>query len=267
MLPVATINQRWRGRRDSYRPAGEPIATLDYEVFEIADDRTARAFVEEHHYSGSYPAARLRYGLARRGQLVGVGVFSHPSHDKVLTNTFAGTRASDGAELGRFVLLDDVPGNGETWFLARCFELLRREDLVGVVSFSDPVPREDLAGRAIMPGHVGTIYQAHNGVYLGRGTPRTLALLPDGSVLSPRSAQKIRAAERGWRSAAEVLIRHGADEPWEDRRAWLARWTSPAAGICRRLRHPGNHRYAWTLHRRHRAILGPGLPYPKRTCA
>jgi hypothetical protein len=29
------------------------------------------------------------------------------------------------ATLGRIVLLDEVPGNGETWFVARCFELLR----------------------------------------------------------------------------------------------------------------------------------------------
>jgi len=39
-------------------------------------------------------------------------------------------------------LLDSVPGNGETWFLARCFEQMRKSDLIGVVTFSDPVPRK-----------------------------------------------------------------------------------------------------------------------------
>ena len=29
-------------------------------------------------------------------------------------------------ELGRFVLLDSVAGNGETWFLARSFDILRK---------------------------------------------------------------------------------------------------------------------------------------------
>ena len=38
-------------------------------------------------------------------------------------------------ELGRFVLLDSVAGNGETWFLARSFEILRKHAIVGVVSF------------------------------------------------------------------------------------------------------------------------------------
>jgi len=47
-----------------------------------------------------------------------------------------------GVELGRSVLLDSVPGNGETWFLARCFEQMRKSDLIGVVTFSDPVPRK-----------------------------------------------------------------------------------------------------------------------------
>jgi hypothetical protein len=260
MIPV---NQRWHDRRDTYRPAGEPIATRLYEVAPIDGDSTARAFVERHHYSASYPAARWRFGLYRLDRLVGVAVFSHPSNDRVLTNTFAGTRATDGVELGRFVLLDDVPGNGETWFLGRCFDLLRREDLVGVVSFSDPMPRATASGLSVMPGHVGTIYQAHNGVYLGRATPRTLKLLPDGTVLSDRAIQKIRAGERGWRPAAELLVRHGADAPCDDRRAWLRRWLSPGAGLVRRVRHLGNYRYAWTLQRRHRGMLPTSLAYPK----
>ena len=49
--------QRWRERRDSYRPAGEVIDPRRFEVAPIPDDTTARAFVEAHHYSASYPAA------------------------------------------------------------------------------------------------------------------------------------------------------------------------------------------------------------------
>src|ERR671937_3248818 len=79
----------------------------------------------EHHYAGSYPAARWRFGLFRRSVLQGVAVFSHPCHDRVLTAVFPG-RATDSVELGRFILLDGVPGNGESWFLGRCFAHLRR---------------------------------------------------------------------------------------------------------------------------------------------
>jgi len=50
--------QRWRERRDSYRPAGEPIEAARYGVELIDRDRDAAAFVSRHHYSGTLPAAR-----------------------------------------------------------------------------------------------------------------------------------------------------------------------------------------------------------------
>src|SRR4051812_6924879 len=99
------LAQRWRDRRASYRPAGEPIITRHYDVAVIADDRAAKAFVLAHHYAATYPAARFRFGLYRGGALCGVAVFSHPCNDRVLTNVFAGVPALACVELGRFVLL------------------------------------------------------------------------------------------------------------------------------------------------------------------
>lgn len=259
--------QRWRERRDSYRPAGERIRPELYDVAAIASDVVARTFVQAHHYSGTYPAARFRVGLYRAGELVGVAVFSHPCSNRVLTNVFHRTPALEAVELGRFVLLDEVPGNGETWFLARAFDVLRAAGIRGVVSFSDPTPRTDAAGRVIFPGHVGTIYQAHNARFLGRGDARTLKLLPDGRVFSNRAEQKIRAGERGWRYASEQLVAHGADvlEEGADRVArleWLERWLGE---LARPLRHPGNLRYAWPLRRS--VELPTGTPYPKDLAA
>jgi len=57
-------------------------------VAELPDDAAAKAFVLEHHYSASYPAARWRFGLFRRGALQGVAVFSHPVNDRALTAVF-----------------------------------------------------------------------------------------------------------------------------------------------------------------------------------
>lgn len=255
------VNQRWRERCDLYRPAGEPIRTSEYDVAAIPDNGTAKEFIVRHHYSGSYPAARLRYGLYRHGALVGVAVYSHPCSDRVLTSVFPG-RATDHVELGRFVLLDEVPGNGESWFLARTFELLRREEIAGVLSFSDPLPRALADGRVVMPGHVGTCYQASNAVYLGRGESRTLLLLPDGHALHNRALQKIRSLSHGWRYASAILERAGA-EPFtpDDPVGWLERWMPQ---LTRRVRHPGNHKYAWAIDRRLKLFLPPSLPYPKR---
>jgi hypothetical protein len=259
-LPL--YNQRWRVGRDAYRPPDEPIRTADYDVAELPNDTAAKTFVLEHHYSGSYPAARWRFGLFRRGVLQGVAVFSHPCNDRVLTAIFPG-RPTDSVELGRFVLLDEVPGNGETWFLGRCFALLRKESLAGVVAFSDPCRRLNRLGVPVFAGHVGTIYQAHNAVYLGRGTTRTLTLLPDGSVLSERAQQKIRSADRGVAYAVRQLVRFGADAPAFYDPVYLSDWLRKwKARLCRSLRHWGNHKYAWGLSRRVR--LPKSLPYPKQ---
>lgn len=258
MASVDLACQRWFAHRSFYRPAGETIRTSDYEIAPIADDTTARRFVEAHHYSGTFPAARERVGLYRRDELVGVAVFSVPVNERTLA-VLPGT-ADEGVELGRFVLLDSVPGNGETWFLGRCFELLRCEGYAGVVSFSDPHPRETTSGETIFPGHVGTIYQAHNAVYLGRARRDTIRLLPDGCVFSSRAIQKIRKSERGWRYAVDQLVAAGAPAPGADLRAWLP---TALATVTRTVRHPGNHKYAWALDRRGRRALPASMPYPK----
>lgn len=263
----AVANQRWRDGRAAYRPAGEPIAHRAYEVAEIAGDKIARAFVERHHYSGSYPAARLRVGLYRSGDLVGVAVFSHPPSEKVLARLPCERLA--GVELGRFVLLDEVPGNGESWFLARCFRHLRAHGFEALISHSDPVPRSTASGVVVMPGHVGTIYQATNAVYGGRTKPTLLALLPDGSVFSPRCMSKIRRREVGHRYAIAKLVAAGAPPPLPG--ADLAAWMRASiSAVCRRVRHGGNHRYLWAIDRRlarEVSKLASGEPYPKARTA
>jgi hypothetical protein len=257
---LTPVVQRWRARRDLYRPAGETIDPRFYEVAAIPDDRTARAFVEANHYSGSFPAARFRFGLFWGGLLVGVAVFSMPMAAAVLDRLPCPRTAA--VELGRFVLLDRVPGNGETWFLARCFELLRREGIEGVVSFSDPMPRPRADGAVVFGGHVGTIYQAANAVYQGRTDRRTIYLLADGTIFSARAISKIRSRERGWRYASVQLARAGAAPLGEgdDARAWLATWLPR---LTRATRHPGNHTYLFGLDRAVKRALPKSEPYPK----
>ena len=51
---------------------------------------------------------------------MGTAVFTYPVNDRTITNVFD-CPAIEGAELGRLVLLDDVPGNGESWFVADAF--------------------------------------------------------------------------------------------------------------------------------------------------
>lgn len=265
-------NQRWELGRDSYRPAGEVIRPSEYEVAEIPGDTIAREFVETHHYSRTYVAARFRFGLYRHGALVGVAVFSQPVNNRTLTNVFP-CHHLETCELGRLVLLDEVPGNGESFFVAECFRRLRKAEVIeaatghelrgilGVVSFSDPVPRKTSEGRIVLPGHVGTVYQALSAIYVGRGTARTIRLLPDGTVLNERAIQKIRKLEKGWKGQVEKLRSFGADGIWDDPRAWLRHW---ANRLTQPLAHAGNHKYVWALGRKMRPFLPDTLPYPKK---
>jgi hypothetical protein len=122
------------------------------------------------------------------------------------------------------------------------------ERLAELLRARDAVDREiaALIGRPVQIGHVGVIYQASNALYAGRGTPRTLLVLPDGRVLHERALAKVRALERGHAYVEAVLERFGAPpRGGTDPGAWL-RAALAAAGV-RRLHHPGNHRYLFRL--------------------
>lgn len=256
------MQQRWLFRTPSYEPPKDPIQTRHYDV-EPIHRKVAKEFVVTHHYSGTCSAApRFAFGLFRRGELVGAAVFAHPQHDAQLTNVFE-VEARRGLDLSRFVLLDEVPANGETFFLGRAFDQLRQEDgLFGVIAYADPVPRADDKGGLVMPGHVGTIYAAHNGSYLGRARSRTMRLFDDGQELSARSSSKVRNGERSMGAAIAQLVAHGAREPreGEDLARWIKRWTGQ---LTRPYRHRGNHKYAWVLRRKDRRSRPSSLPYPK----
>ena len=253
------MNQRWRLGRSSYRVPDEVINPQDYEVVALRGEREAREFIRTHHYLKSTPPSRWRFGLFRRGVLVGVAVFSHPVNDRSITNVFS-IPVTDGVELGRLVLLDEVPGNGESFFVARCFHNLKRCGIAGVVSFSDPVARTAANGTVVAPGHIGTVYKALSGAYLGRSTPRTLRLLPDGQVLSERTLQKLRAGERGTHAMREMLLSLGAPESAlvcaQTVRHVVEQFTRP-------LRHGGVHKYASGFTAAVRKQMPPSLRYPE----
>lgn len=256
------LELRWEQRNNRWVNPSNLFDKTKFDVAPIPGDSEAKAFVVAHHYAASMPAARWRFGMYEQGELVGVAVFSHPASDKVLTNVFPG-KATDSVELGRLVLLDRVGFNGESWFVRRCLDQLKAEGIRGVVSFSDPVRRERADGTVVMPGHIGQVYQALSARFMGRGTPRTLRLLPDGTVFSDRAAQKIRALERGWRYSAAILEAAGAAPLVDgaDPREWLALWLPK---LTRKLRHPGNLRYGWALQRKVWAVMPPAQDYPKK---
>ncbi|VTU43186.1 hypothetical protein WDL1P1_00448 (plasmid) [Variovorax sp. WDL1] len=268
--PIPT--QRWRDGKSSFRvDRDEGFRKGDFAV-DLITEGVARKFVEAHHYSRSFVASVVRVGLfGPKAELMGVAVFSVPMNQRVIPK-YCSVPPSEGLELGRLVLLDAAPYCSETYFLGRAFDLLKKVKpaMKAVVSYSDPVPRRDEDGGLTMPGHVGICYQAFNGRYLGRGTPRTHHVTASGRVVSPRSLSKIRLLESGHEAAERALVHLGA--PARPFGQEPAQWLDGVlrSGLLRPVKHPGNHVYAWPLGRTgEKAIVMSGFqppqPYPKQS--
>lgn len=250
---ITEICQRYTERHESRRPAGELIRSSEFDVLAARSPTAVKAFVEQHHYAGTCGPTAHPFELYRRGALVGAACFGPPPSLNAHRAVFPTLDQREAVSLSRFVLIDSVPGNGESWFLARCLDVLRRRGVVAVETCADPIH-----------GHVGTIYQATNARHIGCTRPSLRHVFDDGVVFSDRAASKAVRGERGRAYAIAQLVRRGArwPEPGEPIAQWLACWRST---LTARQRHPGNFRYVWCLERRRRreVLRAPALPYPK----
>jgi hypothetical protein len=134
--PASNTGQRWwNGWHSWVRRSEGGFDPNRYEVHPISDP-LAKSYVQRMHYSGSYVAARRRYGMFIHTpdgpDLVGVAVFGIPAQPRVLTNVFPDLLPYiESLELARFVLEGQplrptsrrqasagrAPGNSES---ARC---------------------------------------------------------------------------------------------------------------------------------------------------
>ena len=252
-------SQRWREKRSRYVDDHTVIDTSRYAV-DAVDPRAARDFIATHHYLPNFPAAIFSAGLfgegpAGRSVLLGVAVFAVPSTNAVITRHTGFADPAAGTTLARFLLLDEVPQNAESWMLARAFRLLRTEKphIEAVVSYSDP-----------QAGHIGRIYQALSAAH--RGITRSRTIYRVGAVpVSGRTLSKIRLGERGAAGAIDQIVALGAPRPLptESAGTWLDRLHRER--ILLRVPHPGLFTYVFELSRRAR-VRGRDLPrkaYPK----
>src|SRR3546814_5658615 len=133
--PIYRAGKRWNNRHERGTARHEVIRPEDYAV-EAIGRREAKEFVCRHHYSGSFPAERISVCLHRRQgpcvptELLGVAVFSVPMQPNSI-RLHCGVEPQAGVELGRFVCLEAVAFNGESFFLARALRVLVAENREG----------------------------------------------------------------------------------------------------------------------------------------
>jgi hypothetical protein len=127
---IVSRSPRWREHRARFVGDREAVDHSAYAV-DMVEQRTARAFVEQYHYLGSWPAAQLAVGLLDdrpgvRDRLVGIAVFAVPSAPAVITrDTGLESRAGDYACPLRPAR--PCPAERRDFFLARAVRLLRRK--------------------------------------------------------------------------------------------------------------------------------------------
>lgn len=250
-----TRSQRWRERRALWALDLTVIDPKAYSV-DVIEHGMARAFIAQHHYLPSYPAARLAVGLFRsKAVLEGVAVFAVPATDAVITRHTGFDDPARGCVLARLILSDAVPQNGESFFVARAFKHLRRERpaIEAVVSYSDPGA-----------GHIGRVYCALSAAHRAVTKPRTV-LRARGMTISGRTLSKIRLGEQGYAGAIERLVALGMPRPtpFEAPTAWL--WRLERERHLVRHQQSGLYAYCFELTReaRRRGRALPSLPYPK----
>lgn len=250
-----TRSQRWRERRALWASDLSVIDPKAYAV-DVIEHAAARAFIAEHHYLPSYPAAQIAVGLfGGNARLEGVAVFAVPTTNAVITRHTGFDDARRGCVLARLMLTDAVPQNGESFFVARAFRHLRRERprIEAVVSYSDPGA-----------GHIGRVYCALSAAHRAVTAPRTV--LRAGAVtISGRTLSKIRLGEQGHAGAVDQLVSLGLPRPaiGEDPPRWL--WRLQRDRHLVRHQQAGLFAYCFELTReaRRRGRVLPRLPYPK----
>jgi hypothetical protein len=173
--------------------------------------RDAREPIERFHYLHSMPSGVVgSFGVYADGALAGAVVFANGNlngHKLV-----SGSRPGDCATLARLWLDDQLGPNSESRVLGIVLRHLgRTTPLKFLLSYADPEA-----------GHVGTIYQATNWIYLGPSGEAGYFDVGAGSLRHPRTVAEVFGTNS---------VRH-----------------LRATGIpARRVYIPGKHRYLYFL--------------------
>ncbi len=193
---------------------------------------TLRGAMASYHYSGRMPDAVQECFAGYYGQTFAGGIAFGPGAASV-RNELPDLTPQDVRELVRLWSPDGMPRNTESRLIAASLRALRGIRLV--VSFSDP-----------SEGHVGTIYQATNAVYLGMSGGGTRYVTPAGERVHGRLAGVYRMRHPDKYSGM-------TNSAIADAEGWASQTTT------------GKHRYAWALGSRadKRTLAALSLPYPK----
>jgi len=152
----------------------------EYEVKEISKVK-AKEFIVKFHYTHTFPLSVLHFGAFKDDELIGVIVYGMSCTPKMAQSIVPYLGQSDYLELQRLFVKDCTESNFESWFIAQTVGWIKKNkpQIKLLVSFSDS-----------NYGHVGTVYQATNWLYVGNTKPASIWLNSNGIVVHSRTITK-----------------------------------------------------------------------------
>lgn len=132
----------------------------DYTVKEITYEES-KHFILDLHYAQRKPNISWIFGLFLKDSLLGVCSYGKSASPYLGKNMFSIDLSSKVYELNRLILLENLPKNTASFFVAKTLKMLKNKNLV-IVSFSD-----------LGMNHTGYIYQALNFYFTGTTKKRT----------------------------------------------------------------------------------------------
>jgi GR25 family glycosyltransferase involved in LPS biosynthesis len=148
--------------------------------------KDANDFISKHHYRKIMPKLnKVFYGGFVEDRLVAVITFGWGTQPlNTIKKIFPSLTTKDYFEIGRLCLLDELPRNSESEFMAKVFKILKVDypELKVVFSWSDGIM-----------GKPGFVYQASNFLYAGK-IKTDVYITKEGYLIHPRSAKKLLEA-------------------------------------------------------------------------
>lgn len=173
------------------------VPSYDLKNYEISliDCELAKKYIIKNHYShGCHNAPSPCYGLFEQNNLIGVLMFATPCSENVRASVFGEEYKDWVIELHRLHILDLTPKNTESWFIAKCLKLLKKDrpQTKAIISFADSTQ-----------GHKGIIYRATHFYQCGKTGKATFYLDKNGRLRHPhqcgKNITKQIAIEKGWK--------------------------------------------------------------------
>lgn len=151
--------------------------------------KDAKRVITSAHYMKTFPqGAKVAIGALDGSRLGGLIVYGHSSSTQSKVDRLVdGLGRSQHIELQRMWVHDDYGHNTESWFMARCFGLLRAAGVRLVVTHAGGCKND-----------CGIVYQASGWLYFGKDRCNDFYLTTDGAYRNLVAAMRFgRIATKG----------------------------------------------------------------------